>query len=1337
MKKTLLPLTALIASLAASLWDQAPGSPLKPELLYGFSAGVSDFVQGVTPGPGGEFFGVSRLGGKYNSGTFFKVDGSGVVTILADFGDPAAGASGRHPGGRLLYDGSTWFYGVTDDGGRDDTGTIFRANAMGNVETLVQFTQDQGPAPGSSPEAGLTAGLDGNFYGVAFGGPEHNGVIYRISPAGGYEVVVHLTGERGAAPGSNPSSPLLRLPDGSFVGTTFSGGRFNKGVIFRYSPLTGYSVAGEFTGSTGALPGDFPSGQLVRGLDGTVYGGMQFSSENFTEFNRRIWKLPPSGTAMPFVTVKQDSAGQDLFVNGSYLGLLPGGDIVFFADQAEAASFNPALMRVTPAGQITLLENLGSLNLLSSFFIQSIAAGLFDDGAGGLIAGFGIKLLRRPDGGPSTVLATSDPDAGSGLGASPFGKVLVAANGTVFGKTVRGGANDQGTVFSLPSMGALTSLLSVGNHGSFFGFDDNFDSISRFSPLVFDGADLLHIEPFINSGQIQRITPGGSVSTAAEFSSVTSLPPNLSIFGSEGGLVADGAGNFYGRARTFNNTTSSTVGEGIYRLNSSDQLEFVTEIPSFNNSGGSSGPLTLDAGGNIFGVQPFNGSEFEGLIYRVTPGGQVTKFFEFGLRGDASKGAIPVAPLLLEPSGSLLVPTSSSDDFDFAATITRLSASGVASRVLGFTGDAGAAPGDAPIGPLVRDGSGRIFGVTAEGGRQQNGVLYRIDSSGAYTLLHEFTVGDAPTDIGTRPSTGLTLSPDGMTIYGGTFSGGPNGGGTIFRFPIAVQATATTQAVEDITANSATFKATLDSNGYGGAYFFAFGENSTALDQQTTPLAFGGFTGSQDFDLALATLKGHRTYFVQFSATVGAGTDTITRQGAMQSFTTPNGKPRPANDTIIVTAATGTFAGEVLTNDIEPDDDTISIAGFTQGTHGSVSQVGATLVYSPTQAFFDNGGRDSFTYTVTDNFTGAGGPLTETATVDVLSDISIVGDYAGLLFEEQPATAASPLEPQAITPAEIAAGFANIALANGRRFSARFQVGAQNIAVKGTMAEGRGTRVAQARNRFEGDLRATPGGLDARITINGRTLVLRSGQAFAAAQGVQRPVSDFTIRFTPDKVEDPLNAPGIPPGSGFAVVRELKGSRVKLVGVLPDGTTFSRKTVLDGNKQVDFFTPLYKDKSGSLAGQFQLDDNGNIDPAPGSSTVWKKTPQPRDTRFVGGFNTSMSAFGGKYTVPAKGQPPIAVPGGDRLRATFNRGGLFGTLSTDFVFTGAKPKAEPGTDSAQATLKLSARTGLASGKFIPVRKSVKFRGLILQRDQSITGFFLGAADAGRVQMAVVD
>jgi uncharacterized repeat protein (TIGR03803 family) len=158
-------------------------------------------------------------------GTIYKIktDGSGYVKLW-DFDGVL---SGREPIGGLVSDG-TYLYGLTRRGGTMDVGTIFKIKTDGTgFVKLFDFT---GPATGSEPWASLI--IDGSYlYGMTnSGGVNNSGVIFRIKTDGsGY---LKLYQFNYATDGSSPYSSLIS--DGtSLYGMTSHGGINNMGTIFK------------------------------------------------------------------------------------------------------------------------------------------------------------------------------------------------------------------------------------------------------------------------------------------------------------------------------------------------------------------------------------------------------------------------------------------------------------------------------------------------------------------------------------------------------------------------------------------------------------------------------------------------------------------------------------------------------------------------------------------------------------------------------------------------------------------------------------------------------------------------------------------------------------------------------------------------------------------------------------------------------------------------------------------------------------------------------------------------------------------------------------------------
>lgn len=112
-----------------------------------------------------------------------------------------------------------------------------------------------------------------------------------------------------------------------------------------------------------------------------------------------------------------------------------------------------------------------------------------------------------------------------------------------------------------------------------------------------------------------------------------------------------------------------------------------------------------------------------------------------------------------------------------------------------------------------------------------------------------------------------------------------------------------------------------------------------------------------------------------FAYTVSDGQGGAAVGTVIITVTAANDPPVAVADTATVSVATSIA---VLTNDIDPDGDTLTITAVTQGAHGTVgSSAGGVVTYTPTPGY---SGQDVFTYTVSD---GNGGTAVGTVTVTV------------------------------------------------------------------------------------------------------------------------------------------------------------------------------------------------------------------------------------------------------------------------------------------------------------------------------------------------------------------
>jgi uncharacterized repeat protein (TIGR03803 family) len=185
--------------------------------IYQFPAG--DEALTVTYASDGNYYGLAENGPGY----LFRVTPSGVLTKLVNFPSDSLLPNSYTP---LLQASDGNLYGVTNYGGTNSTGTIYRVTLSGQYALLYTFPNDQN----SSPSA-LIEGSDGNLYGATLGhitGGGHS-ELFRITKSGQYTLLFAMSNITAA--GACQCS-LVQGSDGDIYGTAISGGPNNGGVIF-------------------------------------------------------------------------------------------------------------------------------------------------------------------------------------------------------------------------------------------------------------------------------------------------------------------------------------------------------------------------------------------------------------------------------------------------------------------------------------------------------------------------------------------------------------------------------------------------------------------------------------------------------------------------------------------------------------------------------------------------------------------------------------------------------------------------------------------------------------------------------------------------------------------------------------------------------------------------------------------------------------------------------------------------------------------------------------------------------------------------------------------------
>jgi uncharacterized repeat protein (TIGR03803 family) len=193
----------------------------------------------------------------------------------------------------------------------------------------------------------------------------------------------------------------------------------------------------------------------------------------------------------------------------------------------------------------------------------------------------------------------------------------------------------------------------------------------------------------------------------------------------------------------------------------------------------------LSSGGKLYGTASGGGAHGDGVVYGLNP--QSNGTWEFSVLYNFTDSS-PIGSLIADAAGNLYGITNGGGAH-FAGTAYQLSRTSGGSWQLtllwsfGGTGD-----GSYPDASLVFDESGNLYGTTVQGGAHDEGVVFELSpsSTGTWTekVLHSFGAGASD---GINPHGSLVIDAAG-NLYGTTAGGGSTscdsealGCGTVFK----------------------------------------------------------------------------------------------------------------------------------------------------------------------------------------------------------------------------------------------------------------------------------------------------------------------------------------------------------------------------------------------------------------------------------------------------------------------------------------------------------------------------------------------------------------------------
>jgi uncharacterized repeat protein (TIGR03803 family) len=383
-----------------------------------------------------------------------------------------------------------------------------------------------------------------------------------------YSVLYSFSGNDG----SLPRARLVLDAGGNLYGTTSAGGASNLGVVFRLTPDGRYTVLHGFSGRDGSDP----EAGLILDPNGTLYGTTSAGGASNLGV---VFKLAPDGRyavlhnfsgrdgATPVADLVRDASGNvygTTRAGGTY-GTTHQGGVVY---------------KVAPDGTETVLHSF-SYGVPDSVDGAVPVAGLVFDAAGNLYG---------------TTLTGGSPVVPGGLGGPPSGI---------------------GTVFKLAPDGTETILHTFGADAA--GVDPH-------AGLVLDAEGNLYGTTLTGGcgapqqdGAVFRLAPDGTVTPLHCFNGSDGSGPGA-------GLVRDGGGSLFGTTGTGGPTglaTGATANGVVFKLASGGTY---TVLHSFSLSGAEGSTpeagLAFDARGNLYGTAASGGASFNGVVFKLSPGGQ-------------------------------------------------------------------------------------------------------------------------------------------------------------------------------------------------------------------------------------------------------------------------------------------------------------------------------------------------------------------------------------------------------------------------------------------------------------------------------------------------------------------------------------------------------------------------------------------------------------------------------------------------------------------------------------------------------------------------------------------
>ncbi|MGC1372615.1 MAG: choice-of-anchor tandem repeat GloVer-containing protein [Candidatus Sulfotelmatobacter sp.] len=494
------------------------GSATTPLYSFCSQVGCTDGVQpqgGLLLATDGALYGTTFSGGANtgNGGTVFKITPSGTLTSLYSFGPPPY-TTGANPTGTLVQATNGDLYGTASGQADSPGGTIFKINQSGtSFGLLYTFCPANNCTTGIDPFSGVIQATNGDFYGTAEeGGPggSSDGTIFKVAPNGAVSLLYSFCQQTGCADGFNPIGTLVQGSDGNLYGTTYDGGTYDKGTVFKITPSgvfqSLYSFCQQVQNGV-CTDGEYPVSGLIQATDGNLYGTTYYGGPNGF-FAGTVFKITTAGP--PLTTVYafcQTTNSEGYCADGSSPtgGLLQDTNGTFYGTTFAGGPDNGGTIfslntGLTPFVSLTVPSNK-----------EGAAVGILGQGFTGssVVKFHGVRAASVTREGATYLSATIPAGALTGAVTVSTGATVLTSNRT-FRVTPTFGS------FSPPS-GPVGTLVTISGTGLLQATKVTFNGSSAAPSVISDTEITATVPSGAATGKITVTTQGGSASSATSF----------------------------------------------------------------------------------------------------------------------------------------------------------------------------------------------------------------------------------------------------------------------------------------------------------------------------------------------------------------------------------------------------------------------------------------------------------------------------------------------------------------------------------------------------------------------------------------------------------------------------------------------------------------------------------------------------------------------------------------------------------------------------------------------------------------------------------------------------